>query len=84
MPQLTPGEYDDLSLDAQQALGRVVQQPHKDKKSKEYRKWKGRYMNGEIDADPRSLLTVGHGTGDPKAPAPSPIPTQPPKVTPEG
>lgn len=84
MPLLTPGEYDDLPLEAQQVLHQIVRQPHKDKKDNAYRAKKGRYMNGEIDADPTSLTTVGFGAGDPKAPLPDPTPSQPPKVSPQG
>jgi hypothetical protein len=84
MPLLTPGEYDDLPLEAQEALGRVTRQPMKDQKSRAFRRWKGGFMNGDLEADPRSMEQVGFGTGDPKAPLPDPTPSQPPKVSPEG
>jgi hypothetical protein len=66
MPLLTPGEYDDLPAAAKQALAGVMQQPLKDKKSNPFRKRFGRFMNGEIDADPRATAKVGYGTGSRK------------------
>lgn len=84
MTLLTPGEFDDLPLEAQQALGRIHRQPSNDFKSNKFRRLKGKFMNGDLEADPKSYVTVGHGTGDPRAPAPDPTPSQPPRVTPEG
>jgi hypothetical protein len=63
MGLLTQGEYDWMPDEVKRALAGVVIQPEKDKKSDEYRRRKGRFMNGEIDADLRTLSRVGYGSG---------------------
>lgn len=76
MTQLTPYEYDTVLDDAAKAaLAGIVRQPHKDKKSDQYRKRYGRYLNGELDADPVASEVVGYGTGIQPL---HPLPTLPP------
>lgn len=65
MTLLSAGEYDDLPLEAKIALSQVVRHPKRDKKSNDFRKQRGPYMNGELYGDPVTLQHVGYGTGSP-------------------
>src|SRR5579859_3993859 len=68
MPVLTPGEFDNFPLELQLEIQATRIQPFWDKKSRQFRKWKGALLNGDPTKDPRTYTLVGYGTGDPRAP----------------
>lgn len=69
---LTPYEYDQLPDDVKAQLAGIVRHPRNDKHTASYGRRRGRYLNGEIDADPQAQQVVGYGTGSPLAPHTNP------------
>jgi hypothetical protein len=89
MTILTPYEYDWVLDDAaRQALANVHRQPMNDQHSQGYRRIRGKFMNGDPEADPRTYETVGYGTGGPFMPhlpvESLPALPSPPPVSPTG
>lgn len=72
MPNLTPGEYDDLPQSVKDELAGVVRQPKADKKNISFRKRFGRRRNGELDASPDTAQPSGYGTGTTRYRPPGP------------